>query len=639
MCSSDLIPFFGVGLLAELDESEIQKRADPNDLDGDGISGRVNIDRGFVGRFGRKAQPVSLEGFIRGPLFNHLGVTTDPLSEEQKAALPVDSSGGATQTTLRWLSTELTRTAQAAAPAGPLTDDDEAPDPELTTDELFDLVSFAMLLAAPRVSLDLDEAAIRGRDQFDALGCDKCHTPRLEGPRGPLPVYSDLLIHDMGPDLADGLVQGEAQGNEFRTQPLWGLTAVGPYLHDGRATTIEDAILLHGGEGQASRDAFAALTTAERADVLAFLATLGGTEEYSPGLLHKDAPMPAVGELGGPSRALTEAETGAFLRGRALFRRDFGRADGLGAPPFNGGSCRACHFEPIIGGAGPRGVNVIRHGIVDEEGAFAVPAVGTILHRLTSIASAIRPQPEANVFELRQTPPLFGLGLIEGIDEASVVAQADPDDLDGDGISGRPSYTDGGRLGRFGWKAQVPSLREFVRDAVAAELGMTLPQEQGLTFGAIHDTDDVADPELGLDLAAVMSVYLELLGPAPTAPSNTPDVTLGEALFTTVGCDRCHTPSLPGAEGPVHLFSDLLLHEILPEGKPGIEDASANQREFRTAPLWGIRLSAPYMHDGAADDLDAAIRQHDGEAGAVRDAYVALTTEEQQALVRYLETL
>ncbi|HHH30526.1 MAG TPA: hypothetical protein ENK57_19595 [Polyangiaceae bacterium] len=635
------IPFFGSGLLAELDEAEILKRADPDDLDGDGISGRPNYDRGFVGRFGRKAQTVSLEGFIRGPLFNHLGVTTDPLSDAQRAALPVDSSGGATTAALRWLSDELSRTAQAAAPDGPLTDDDAAPDPELSTDDLFDLVSFAMLLAAPRVDTELDESAERGRDHFDELGCGGCHAPRLEGPRGPLPVYSDLLLHDMGPELADGLVQGDATGSEFRTQPLWGLTAVGPYLHDGRATTIETAIALHGGEAERSRDAFLALDTAGRADLLAFLATLGGREELSPGLLPADAPVPSVGELGGPYRALDDGERDAFERGRALFDREFGLEEGVGAPRFNGDSCRACHFEPVIGGAGPRGVNVIRHGIRTADGDFAVPGVGTILHRVTALQKVpVKPQSQANVFELRQTPPLFGLGLVEGIDESAILANADPDDADGDGISGRPSYTDGGRLARFGWKAQVPSLEEFVRDAITAELGMTMPYQDGLTFGALHDTDDVADPEVGIDVVSVMTTYLELLGPAPEASGlDAATVALGEAQFAAVGCDKCHLPSLPGKDGPVPLYSDLLLHETLPEGVPGIEDASANQREFRTAPLWGIRLSAPYMHDGAADTLDDAIRQHAGEAAASRDLYEALSQSERDALVVFLESL
>ena len=82
------IPFFGVGLIAELSEAAILKHSDPIDIDGDGVSGRPNYDQGFVGRFGRKAQTVSIEGFIRGPFFNHLGITTDPLSNEQRRDLP-----------------------------------------------------------------------------------------------------------------------------------------------------------------------------------------------------------------------------------------------------------------------------------------------------------------------------------------------------------------------------------------------------------------------------------------------------------------------------------------------------------------------------------------------------------------------
>ena len=131
--------------------------------------------------------------------------------------------------------------------------------------DLFDLVSFAMLTAAPRPER-LDDQRRRGLAAFDAVGCGGCHAPRLEGPRGPLPVYSDLLLHDMGPELADGIVMSEATGSEFRTQPLWGLAAVGPYLHDGRADTIEGAIRLHGGEAADSARRFAALSEDERVD-------------------------------------------------------------------------------------------------------------------------------------------------------------------------------------------------------------------------------------------------------------------------------------------------------------------------------------------------------------------------------------
>ena len=340
------IPFFGVGLIAEINEDAILANVDENDEDGDGISGRPNWDDGFVGRFGRKSQTVSIEGFIRGPLFNHAGITTDPLTNEQRAQLPVDSSSEevGTRTSELVISRPF---AQAAAPGEPLTDDDGIADPEMSTDELFDLVSFAMLLAAPEPE-PLNEQTTRGMEIFSEVNCDGCHVPTLEAPRGLIPLYSDLLLHDMGEEMSDGLEQGVALGSEFRTQPLWGVAPVGPYLHDGRADTLAEAILHHGGEAQQSRDDFAALTADDQEAVIAFLESLGGRELVSDGLLAPDAEIPAVGEPGGPTRDLGVEELESFDAGRRLFDRDFARSEGLGTL-FNGDSCRACHFDPVIG--------------------------------------------------------------------------------------------------------------------------------------------------------------------------------------------------------------------------------------------------------------------------------------------------
>ncbi len=634
------IPFFGAGLMAELPEDEILAFSDPDDADGDGISGRPNYDQGFVGRFGRKAQTVSIEGFIRGPLFNHLGITTDPLTDAEKAALPVDSSGGGATTAWWWPNLIRRAHAQVSAPSSPLVDDDGVPDPELSGEDLFALVSMTMLMAAPELEPESEQGA-RGREQFDALGCGGCHRPRLEGPRGPLPIYSDLLLHDMGPDLADGIVAGEATGSEFRTQPLWGIGAVGPYLHDGRAGSLDAAIDAHGGEALASRDAWAAADAGSKGDLREFLLSLGGRPQTSPGLLPPDGMVPEAGTWGGPVPGLDGAATARFEAGRRLFDREFLPEDGAGGPRLNGDSCRACHFEPVLGGAGPRGVNVMRHGVLSGGDAFAPPAVGTILHRTTAlIGVAPRAQPEASIFEHRQTPHLFGLGLIEGIDDATILAGADPGDADGDGIRGRPSWTDGGRLGRFGWKAQVPTIDEFVRDAFTAELGLTLPWREGLTFGRVQDNDGVADPELGLDSADLMADFLRRLGPPPRSPSSWPDLVAGgEAQFAALGCAGCHRPSLPGADGPVPLYSDLLLHRILPEGALGIEDASAGMRDFRTPPLWGLARTAPYLHSGAADTLPQAIEAHAGEGSAAAAAFAALPAPDQAALIAFLETL
>ncbi len=351
--------------------------------------------------------------------------------------------------------------------------------------------------------------------------------------------------------------------------------------------------------------------------------------------------MAKVGTWGGPQRALSQAEQQRFLAGRAEFDRDATVAEGLGGPRFNGDSCRACHFGPVVGGAGPRGVNVIRHGFQDPQGRFVPPSVGTVLHRMTLIRDSVnRPQKEATIYEHRQTPHLFGLGLIEAIPAETILAAADPKDSNGDGISGRPSWVDGGRLGRFGWKAQVPSVAEFVRDAITTELGMTLPWSMEHTFGRVHDNDTVPDPEFGATRMNNLGFYLSMLGAPPrTETEDKAQVATGEQAFMTVGCGSCHTPKFQSPLGPVRLYSDLLLHEILPAQSLGIEEAGANVREFRTPPLWGIARTAPYLHSGAADTLDQAIRMHDGESLGVRGAYEALPAATRSALLSFLRSL
>jgi CxxC motif-containing protein (DUF1111 family) len=636
------IPFFGVGLLAEVTEEAILANADPDDADGDGISGRPNYDRGFVGRFGRKAQTVSIEGFIRGPLFNHLGVTSNPLPNARKNQLPVPSG---TPETTATTSAALTRErlgeaaqAQAAAPDEPTVDDDGVPDPELSEDDLFDLVSFAMLQAAPRPDA-ADAQTERGSALFTKVNCTGCHVPSLEGPRGLIPAYTDLLLHDMGPDLADGVRFGEATGVEFRTQPLWGVVAVGPYLHDGRADTLDQSIRLHGGEGEKSRRAYEALTDAERTDVIAFISSLGGSKQRSDGMIPPGTPVPAVGAYGGPDQELSAADAERFQRGRAAFDRDRPLEEGLG-PRYNGDSCRACHFDPVPGGSGPADVNVVRQGIVGPDG-FQAPAMGTMVHR-HMVNSKDRPpvDPAANVFEVRQTPTALGLGLLDGIADAAILANADPDDTDGDGIRGIARVLPDGRLGKLGWKCGVPSVAEFARDAMFNELGVTLPDQPGLTFGSGHDDDAWPDPEITAAELGDLVFFLQHLGPPPRTST---DVTLekkGEPLFAQVGCDRCHVPTLPTtAGGSVRLYSDLLLHDVAPAGVVGIADGPASMRHFRTTPLWGIARSAPYMHHGRAGTIEDAIAMHEAEGAASVTAFQALSASDRAALLAFLGSL
>lgn len=635
------IPFFGTGLLAEIDEEAILANVDEDDRDGDGISGRANFDRGFVGRFGRKAQTVSIEGFIRGPLFNHLGITTDPLPDMLKAALPVPSVAdlGTRPRGAPLVDGVGRRTeAQAAAPSEPTRDDDGIPDPELSPEDLFDLVSWAMLLAPPAPE-PLTPEGERGEALFAQVGCADCHVPTLAGPRGLIPAYSDLLLHDMGPEMADGVRMGRSTGSEFRTQPLWGIVAVGPYLHDGRADTLHDAILWHGGEGEGARNAYDALPRDDQEALLEFLRSLGGRDQFTEGLLPPNAPMPAPTEYGGPLPGLDADGVARFEAGRALYDRDRFISEGLGDPTFNGDSCRACHFDPVLGGAGPADLDVTRQGILDGD-TFVMPAGGTIVHRHSLDPTRPPLDPAANVIELRQTPHTFGLGLIERIPEPAIVAGADPDDLDGDGVRGRVHRLPDGRLGRFGWKGAIPSVREFVRDAVSMELGMTMPDEAGLTFGHAADGDATRDPEVSLDEVDLLEFFLANLAGPPRTSTDPALEAQGETLFVETGCATCHVPSFDTADGtPVPAYSDFLLHDVQAPGYRGVEEGDAGIREFRTAPLWGLATSAPYWHDGRAFTVEEAIARHAAEGEGARLAYEALSGEERAALVAFLRSL
>ncbi|MCP3916666.1 MAG: hypothetical protein GY711_14010 [bacterium] len=256
------VPIFGTGLFEFVSDTTIMGNSDPDDADGDGISGRYNTDGGAIGRFGAKSQSNNVEFFTRGPLMNQMGVTSDPFL----------GSGGI-------VSLGAPPFQISTGPDDPLTDSDGVPDPEISHNDLGDLIAFSRFLAPPQKKLFTPEAT-NGELVFDQIGCTACHLPSLPSSRGPVEAYTDLLLHEMGPDLADNLFFGVPQpssisevhsGLEFRTQPLWGVSLHAPYLHDGRAETLEEAIELHGGEATDSRDDFLALPASDRADLITFL--------------------------------------------------------------------------------------------------------------------------------------------------------------------------------------------------------------------------------------------------------------------------------------------------------------------------------------------------------------------------------
>ena len=269
-------PMIGLGLLEAIHEADLRQLADPGDVDGDGISGKLSLGIDVVtgepaiGRFGWKAPQPNLRQQSAFAFATDMGLSTSL----------VDAPHGdctEAQTTCLGLPTGEGRYA--------------APDEPEVPDELLDLVTFyAANLAVPRRRDVDDPTVLRGKELFNEAGCASCHRPSFltrddasvpkEHRRQLIWPYTDLLLHDMGEGLADNRPQGSATGREWRTTPLWGIgltqrvSGHTQFLHDGRARNLTEAILWHGGEAQNSRDSFAAMNKDAREALITFLESL-----------------------------------------------------------------------------------------------------------------------------------------------------------------------------------------------------------------------------------------------------------------------------------------------------------------------------------------------------------------------------
>ncbi|MFT3884793.1 MAG: di-heme oxidoredictase family protein [Flavobacteriales bacterium] len=286
----------------------------------------------------------------------------------------------------------------------------------------------------------------------------------------------------------------------------------------------------------------------------------------------------------------------------------------------------------------------------------------TVLLRRPSftITDAYTPMPAGVRMSARVAPPVFGLGLIEAIAESDIRAHADPSDADGDGISGRPNVVwDVPRqrmaLGRFGWKAEQPSLLQQTASAYVEDMGITNPlfPEESCTGQPQYGT-----PNTGIELSdsilhAVAFYVRSLAVPARRAVQD-PNVVRGGQLFTQAGCDRCHTPmqrtavdvSFPEVSNQVIFpYTDLLLHDMGPDLADDRPIFVADGREWRTPPLWGIGLTQVvnghqnFLHDGRARSVLEAVLWHGGEAERSRNAVRDMTASERQALLAFLNSL
>ncbi|MEC9345731.1 MAG: di-heme oxidoredictase family protein [Pseudomonadota bacterium] len=427
-----------------------------------------------------------------------------------------------------------------------------------------------------------------------------------------------------------------------------------------------------------------------------------------------------------PSASLSFAGRSDFAVGNGIFRRlwvsspsSTASADGLG-PLYNARACQRCHLKDGRGHPpGPDDTSAVsmflrlsvppateaerlllasgRASVIPEPtyggqlqdlSAPGVPAEGRMVVRYR--ARPVRfddgtvvelRAPEYGVADLawgplhadamlspRVTPPMIGLGLLEAVDPKDILALADPDDRDGDGISGRPNRAwskaeNRLMLGRFGWKAGNPTIADQAAGAMAGDIGISsplAPDPWGDCTGrqaACRDAPHGAGPgevEASADMMRMVNFYSRHLAVPARRDAGDPEVLAGKRLFYGAGCIACHTPKLATrrdwpdralAGQLIWPYTDMLLHDMgegLADNRP---EGQANGREWRTAPLWGIGLTATvndhtfFLHDGRARNLEEAILWHGGEAAPSQARYRAMSAEDRARLIRFLESL
>ncbi len=376
-----------------------------------------------------------------------------------------------------------------------------------------------------------------------------------------------------------------------------------------------------------------------------------------------------------PSTTAGESDSSA-ARGKVLFLKQWAplsggprEPDGLG-PVYNERSCVGCHNQAGSGGGGPRekDVEMITYkGSDPKEARWVHPAMidspTVVLHRHgTSPGYAVwlsdLPMTLFNDAK-RNTPALFGAGILDAIPRAVIEQAEKQTNAKFPEIKGRIVYQFDGKIGRFGWKAQVSTLEDFVHRACANELGLEVPgvhQPVDPTASRYANLNpDARQLDLNAEECRDLTNYIASL-PAPRSKRpatavNAKKYERGRSLFESVGCAACHRPNLGAAEG---VYSELLVHDMGPSLSSGAvyygsalgrvaigkrNAAPATDSEWRTPPLWGVADSAPYLHDSRAATLEAAIQAHDGEASRTVARYRGLSGTERNTLIAFLRTL
>ncbi len=431
--------------------------------------------------------------------------------------------------------------------------------------------------------------------------------------------------------------------------------------------------------------------------MVAMVSALGAQSDPGPRPGPAGAGLPIVG-LSAAEAALFASGMGDYLQVQSVKGPQTGQPDtdntelGLG-PRFNSDSCGGCHAQPATGGSSPvlnpqvaagakNGATNALPFFIHPDGPVrevrfkynpdgsrdgGVHDLFVITGRQDATGCNIQ-QPNfgaamaRNNLSFRIPTPTFGLGLIEAIQDSTILANMNASHLAkvSRGITGHENRNgNDGSITRFGWKAQNKSLALFTAEAYNVEQGVTneiFPNERDETPGCVfngtpedHSRFDMNEPDEMLGDIIKLASFMRFLG-APAPAPDTPSIANGRALFNAVGCALCHTPSLQTgmsssaalSNQTVNLYSDLLVHNMGKGLADDIVQGSAGPDEFRTAPLWGLGQRLFFLHDGRTNDLLQAIAAHSGwgsEANSVIAAFNSKPQSAKQDILNFLRSL
>lgn len=392
----------------------------------------------------------------------------------------------------------------------------------------------------------------------------------------------------------------------------------------------------------------------------AFVVILAGTAIISCEILEPVAPNDQD-LLDGPVDGLSESENIRFVRGDVAFNDEIFTPDmGLG-PLFVSNACGSCHPGD---GKGHPFTTLTRFGQIDDTGNQYNDQGGPQLQNRAIPGFEPEKLPAGVGFSKLTPPATTGLGFIDAVSDADILEMADPNDMDGDGISGIPNWVsmkeylfaragtvelNGRYIGRFGKKGAAYDLHQQTAQAYNQDIGITSTYEVFDTHSGL-----AIDPEISDQTILDVVFYLKTLK-API-PRNTTqdDIVSGKSMFNEIGCANCHRPEMKTGPSPIaalsnktfYPYTDLLLHDMGPGLDDGYTEGTAKTSEWKTPALWGLGLSKYsqgggyfLLHDGRARSIEEAIALHGGEAQASSEKYQSSTETEKRNLIRFLESL